>query len=207
MKDLVALVADKDMEYTLKGLLTRPQALGIRKIDFDVFAHPEHDPGCALYGVGFLSQFHEQYDYALLMFDHEGSGRDSTPAVGLRDSTNREFARSPWGERAATVVLVPELEAWVWSDSPHVDEVTGWQGRQPELRRWMQEHRWLDTKSVKPARPKEAFQAALRATGTPRSSSLYRRLAEKVSLKRCTDPAFDTFKGILRGWFPQEGSA
>ncbi len=30
-KDLVVLAADKDMEYALKGLLSRPQALGIRK--------------------------------------------------------------------------------------------------------------------------------------------------------------------------------
>ncbi|MYD87843.1 MAG: hypothetical protein F4137_08025 [Acidobacteria bacterium] len=36
MKDLVALVADKDMEHTLAGLLSRPLALGIRPIHFDV---------------------------------------------------------------------------------------------------------------------------------------------------------------------------
>ena len=30
MKDLVALVADRDMEYALKGLLARPEALGMR---------------------------------------------------------------------------------------------------------------------------------------------------------------------------------
>ena len=31
VKDLV-VVADKDIEYTIKGLLTRPQALGIRLV-------------------------------------------------------------------------------------------------------------------------------------------------------------------------------
>ena len=35
-KDLVVLAADKDMEYALKGLLSRPQALGIRKIEVDI---------------------------------------------------------------------------------------------------------------------------------------------------------------------------
>lgn len=102
MKDLVALVADKDMEHTLAGLLSRPQALGIRPIRFDVFVHPEHDPGCALRGVTFLSHFAEQYGYGLLMFDHEGSGRESNPVTELRESLDRDFSDSPWGERART---------------------------------------------------------------------------------------------------------
>ena len=137
MKDLVALVADKDMEHTLAGLLARPQALGIRSIDFDIFIHPEHDPGCALRGVTFLSHFAEQYGYGLLMFNHEGSGRERIPIRDLRKSLDADFANATWGERARTIVLAPELEAWVWSDSPHVDHVTGWKDRRPRLRRWL----------------------------------------------------------------------
>jgi len=37
MKDLVILVADKNMEYSVKGILSRPQALSIRQITFDIF--------------------------------------------------------------------------------------------------------------------------------------------------------------------------
>ena len=204
MKDLVALVADKDMEHTLAGLLSRPLALGIRPIQFDVFVHPEHDPGCALRGVSFLSHFAEQYGYGLLMFDHEGSGRESNPATDLRESLDADFAESPWGERARTIVLSPELEAWVWSDSPHVDDVAGWKGRRPRLRAWLMEQGWLDGKSVKPARPKEAFQAALRIAGRARSSSLYQRIAERVSVQQCTDSSFLEFRNILQHWFPHE---
>ena len=43
-KDLVVLVADKDMEHALKGLLGRPRALGIREIEADIRVHPRHDP-------------------------------------------------------------------------------------------------------------------------------------------------------------------
>jgi hypothetical protein len=206
VRDLVALVADKDMEHTLAGLLARPLALGIRPIQFDVFVHPEHDPGCALRGVSFLSHFAEQYNHGLLMFDHEGSGKDSNQATELQESLDRDFADSPWGERARTIVLSPELEAWVWSDSPHVDDVAGWKGRRPRLRRWLIAQGWLDGKSIKPARPKEAFQAALRVAGTARSASLYQRLAERVSVQQCTDSSFKEFRSTLQAWFPQRES-
>ena len=45
-KDLIILVADKNMEHTIKGLLARPPALGIRPLSFDIRVHPERDAGC-----------------------------------------------------------------------------------------------------------------------------------------------------------------
>lgn len=35
--DLVLLVADKDMEYAMKGLLSRPAALGIRRVSCEIY--------------------------------------------------------------------------------------------------------------------------------------------------------------------------
>ena len=203
MKDLVILAADKDMEYALAGLLRRPLALGIRPISHDVFVHPEHDPGCALRGVTFLSNFARQYRHGLLLFDHEGSGRESGSARHLQESLNADLSGSPWGDRARAIVLDPELEAWVWSDSPHVDRIAGWEQRQPGLRRWLVEQDWIQEPETKPARPKEAFQAALRAARTARSSSLYRKIAESVSLERCTDSSFRELRKTLRVWFSE----
>ena len=54
----------------------------------------------------------------------------------------------------------------------------------------------------KPVRPKEAAEAALRKVRRPRSSNIYRKLAEVVSLQLCTDPAFLKLKSILQNWFP-----
>ena len=203
MKDLVVLVADKDMEYSLAGLLSRPLALGIRPISHDVFVHPDHDPGCALRGVTFLSNFAAQYRHGLILFDYEGSGRESAPARNLQESVNDDLAHSPWGGRARAIVLEPELEAWIWSDSPHVDRVAGWEQRQPGLRRWLVEQGWIKKPEIKPSRPKEAFEAALRAAGRARSASRYRRLAESVSVERCTDSSFHEFKHVLQMWFSE----
>ena len=116
---------------------------------------------------------------------------------------NREFAKSVWCERAKAIVLSPELEAWIWSNSPHVDDVAGWKNRQPSLRQWLTERGWLQSGNVKPHKPKEAFQAALREARTQRSSSLYQQIAEKVSLQQCTDSSFQEFRDLLRTWFPQ----
>lgn len=204
MKDLVILAADRDLEFAVKGLLARPEALGIRAITSDIFIEPMHDPACARRGVRFLAGWTRQYRHGLLMFDHEGSGKEDIPRRDLQNSLNEEFSRSAWGERARAIVLSPELETWVWSDSPHVDAVAGWENRKPSLRAWLIEQGLLRQGENKPSRPKEAFEAALRAARKPRSSSLYGQLAGKVSFYRCTDPAFLEFKDLLDDWFPVE---
>ena len=48
-KDLVVLVADQDIEFCLKGLLSRHKSLNPRKLStqyYDVYRHPGKDPGC-----------------------------------------------------------------------------------------------------------------------------------------------------------------
>ena len=204
-KDLIVLAADKNIEYALKGLFTRPQALDIRPIEADIFIHPQHDPGCTQHGVSFLSNFSKNYHYGLIMFDYEGSGREHRQQPQeLQETLNRGFNSSAWGKRAKAIVLSPELEAWVWSDSPHVDDVAGWKNRQPSLKQWLTEQGWLQSGKVKPNRPKEAFQAALREARIQRSSSLYQQIAQKVSLRRCADSSFQEFQDILRDWFPRD---
>ena len=201
-KDLVILTPDKNWEAALQGIFSRHRSLGIRQITAETLRHPRKDPGCVHEGVRFLSTYSSQYNYGLLMFDHEGSGREQTHPQELQTELNETFARSPWGDRATAVVLSPELEAWIWSGSPHVDEVAGWRGRQPTLRHWLVEGGWFSQGEVKPTRPKEAFEAALREAHKPRSSSLYQQIAERVSLERCEDPSFLELKDILRKWFP-----
>jgi len=198
MKDLVVLVADKDMEQTLYGILSRTKSLGIREINKDIYPYPDHDPGCATRGVEFLSHFTATHEHALLIFDYEGSGTVK-PVNELKDSLNEQLTQH-WEDRARAIILNPELEIWVWSTSPHVEEVLGWKGRLP-LRDWLVKEGLLEAGEVKPERPKEAFEATIRKTGTPRSASLYRQLAGKVSLDRCSDPAFCELKEVLKNWF------
>ena len=111
-RDLVILVADKDMAQALKGIFERPEAMGIHAIEPVIHVETQHDAACAQRGVSFLSMFSENYRHVLLMFDHFGSGREQISPQYLQDSLGHEFRQTGWGERAKAVVLVPELEAW-----------------------------------------------------------------------------------------------
>lgn len=196
------LAADKDMAHALMGLFERPEAIGSRKIEVDIRVEEQHDPACAQRGVTFLSIFSNQYHHGLLIFDHLGSGRERVPPQELQRILNEDFGRTGWEDRARTIVLAPELEAWVWGASPHVADVAGWKNGNSELRQWLREEGLLKKGQVKPDEPAKAFRAALRAAKKSRSSSLYYQLAKKVSLNRCEDRAFGELREILRNWFP-----
>jgi hypothetical protein len=121
MKDLVILVADKHKEHSIKGILSRPQALSIRQIHFDIFVHPHHDPGCLNEGHRFLQSALTQSRHALILFDREGCGRENLTRQQLEQIVENNLFRVGW-QQAAVIVLDPELEIWVWNDSPHVAE-------------------------------------------------------------------------------------
>ncbi|MEK7384329.1 MAG: hypothetical protein AAB262_13720 [Elusimicrobiota bacterium] len=197
--DVVILVADVCMEATVRGLLSRWKSLGIRQVQFDLYRHPEKDPGCRTHGADFLAPLRAKYEHALLMFDHEGCGDCATSAIGHEAVLGTALARS-WGDRAAALVIEPELDIWVWSRSPHVESVLGWSGRRPALRDWLVQKEFLVNATAKPSRPKEALEAALRHVKKPRSSAIYQALAEKVSLQECVDPSFARFRAILKKW-------
>jgi len=201
VKDLVVLVSDKNMEFTVKGLLERPQALSIHQLESDIFVHPERDAGCLLRAHDFLRPVIRSHAYALVMLDRHGCGRDSLERSALESEVEQRLFTSGWDGRAAAVVIDPELEAWVWSDSPFVDTVLGWNGRTPNLRTWLRDRGYSDGAS-KPAQPKEAVHNATRHVSKPRSSTLYYQLALSVRTDRCTDKAFLKLKNILRDWFP-----
>ena len=199
--DLVVLVADKDMEQTLQGLLSRPPALGIRPLGCKFYVHQNHDSGCRSRGVDFLRTFATSYDHALLIFDYHGAGADAESRVELEARLERDLGANGWQDRAAAIVIDPELEAWVWSDSPHVPTALGWPADGGEMRDFLHERQFLAADAAKPSNPKEALEACRRQRGLARSPSFFRALAEKVSFRRCTDPSFDKLCRCLRGWF------
>ncbi|MDI6709288.1 MAG: hypothetical protein QME76_01125 [Bacillota bacterium] len=202
VKDMVVLVSDRNIEFAVKGILNRCDALNIRQITNDFFVHPEHDPGCRLRAHDFLRGLIRRYKYALVVLDREGCGSETPTRKVLEKEIEQRLAISGWNGRAAAVVIDPELEVWVWSNSPHVERILGWAGMQPDLRTWLSLKGYLRPGELKPRRPKEAVQQALYLAGKARSSSLYQRLAQNVSLTRCVDPAFVKLKLTLRSWFP-----
>ena len=202
--DLVVLVADKNMEAGVQGLLSRREALGLRKIRYEVYVHVRRDPGCFLGGHDFLRPMAGRTAHALILFDRDGSGREQTTRESLEQLVTRRLASSGWDDRAAAIVIDPELEVWVWSDSPHVGRVFGWGEVRPDLQTWLREKgMWVEGES-KPEDPKAAVERVLRHVRKPRSSAMYGQLARKVSFQRCTDPSFLRFREVLAGWFAED---
>ncbi len=103
-----------------------------------------------------------------------------------------------WEGRSQVLVLDPELEVWVWSDSPHMARVLGASDEElAEVRK-----AYPADPPGKPSRPKEAMEEVLRRSHIPRSSALYGELAQNVSLRRCADAAFQQLRVTLKNWFP-----
>jgi hypothetical protein len=147
------------------------------------------------------SQINE-YRYALVIFDREGSGREQLTALQIANKVRTQLEQNGWDDRAAVVVIDPELEAWVWSDSPHVDRILGWDGRIPPLRTWLVDSGHTLTVKGVPVRPKEALQAALQESKLRHSSAIFDQLGRSVSLDRCGDKSFRRLCVALRTWFP-----
>lgn len=209
VKDLVLLIADLDAENALRGILQRWKALGIRKLvegrQFDILRHPQRDPGCRCNAEGFLEGFVRSHRHALVVFDYHGCGVEHLqPAANIEADLERRLAAVGWVDRCAVVVIEPELEAWVWSDSSHVDSELGWNGHRPPLRLWLEESRLLTRGASKPIDPKTAMLRVMREANKPPSPRIFSRLAETVSLSRCQDRAFLKLKSTIQNWFNEQ---
>jgi hypothetical protein len=76
-KDLLVLVADLDAEETIKTLLSQPQKLGIKPIEYKMLRHPQRDSGCYTDAHNLLRSQYHLYHKAIVVFDYHGSGEDT----------------------------------------------------------------------------------------------------------------------------------
>jgi len=201
MKDLIILVADKNTESAIQGLLLRPKALGIRSnLKWDIFVHPQRDPGCLRNAHNFLKPFCKEYSYALIIFDREGCGKENLSVKDLEEKVQKNLKSSGWDARAEVIVIDPELEVWVFSNSPHVVDLIAEGDKEAYHNILSKEER---TSTGKPCKPKQVMENILREKNIPRSSAIYKQLAKKVSLSKCCDPSFNQLCKILKTWFPE----
>lgn len=202
MKDLIILVADQNMRDCIDGLLPRfPHVLGIDPIEYDIYVHPNRDPGCRTQSSDFLKSFQKKYKFALVIFDKEGCGKESLTREELEQSVEDLLYSNGWAERARTIVIEPELENWIWVRSAQLAEIINWESIE-SLYEWLSDQEYLTDESPKPKRPKEAFEAALYISKKRRSSSIYKQIASRVSFRNCTDRSFLKFIQCINDWFP-----
>ncbi len=204
--DLVVIVADGGIEQAIRGLLRRSHSLGIRPLNGVEFPKlKELDGGTYSRSHELAALYKDSHAHVLVIFDLDWEGRPSDDASELEASVERDL-ESIWSVRGRCVVIDPELEVWVWSDSPHVASTLGWENAE-ELKNWLiARGHWKDG-DAKPADPKGAYLAAIEAKKIQKSNANFRVLAEKVGLSRCQDPSFKRLCAILQGWFPANQQA
>ena len=200
-KDLIVLAADLDIENTINGLLSRPSKLKVRPPSFDIRRHPGRDPGCRKHAAELLRPLLGKYRHALVIFDREGCS-SSRPREEIQDEVEKQLAQNGWENRGKVIAVDPEIEAWVWSDSPRMLQVMGWKETYPKLRRFLNTKGLWPRQELKPPDPKRAMRETMRAARVKQSPPVFFRLAEEARVHGCQDPAFKEFLRTLREWFP-----
>jgi hypothetical protein len=206
MKDLLIYVADADAMAFMRAMLGKPQALGIRPVSFDIERHPQRDAGMVQSGAELARMKKGHYHKALLMWDHHGSGRDhkQTPEQAQTDMQAKLDAYT-WKDNSAVIVLVPELEQWLWfcenALAAHYATTAN------QLAQWVDERAAKLGKAsatLKKEQPKELFEHVVRErikrTISPRDFEAIGNRASVNGLLAC--PSFSTIIETLRAWFP-----
>jgi len=200
MKDLALLVADKNMDFAMRGILARPEALKIQAIEYEIKPHAGRDGGVRTTGPEIMALLRDQFRHGIVMLDWEGSGTDVNSVHALQQELDERLSKF-WDDRARAIVIDPELDAWIWGSDNVMGEVLDW-GEEKPIREWLAEQGFEFDPARKPLRPKEALETLMIHLGEPRSSALYRKVTTRISLTRCADPGFTRLKFFLQKWFP-----
>ncbi len=185
----------------MQGLLKKiPSIEHLVEFSFDILVHPYRDPGVFNGADEFLKPLIGRYDYALVLLDHQGCGREQLSVEAIEASIASRLEATGWQNRSAVICIEPELENWIWVSEVRMQEVIAW--KQPlSLYEWLHRDGWKQVDQPKPYRPKEAFEAAIKLCRVPRSSSLYYRIASQASYRHCRDIAFQKMRVQLKDWF------
>ena len=210
MRDCIFLLADKNMQATFEGFLTRQafyQSLGCGSFDFDprqdiAVASGDNDPGLYTRGHELLRPYQATHRHAVVVLDAEWEG--SPGKVAITEHLSTQIAATGWSAGYFVVIVIdPELENWIWQQNDHVAKGLGFSNCNELLADPALQAAWPPGQA-KPSSPKETLEALLRKRRIPRSSAIYKQITYQVSIKHCQDPAFQLLMGSLQTWFPQK---
>jgi len=203
------LVADNNMAAAFRGYLTRDQwhrSLGCARFEFDpalggdLLVAERRDPGVFTEAHALLDSYRDTHRHAIIALDCEWCG--APPKAEIVERIMANMVAKGWAAGDVQVIAIePELENWIWQDNPNVAAALRYKS-EPPLRQLLEQNQHWPAGQAKPTRPKETTEWVLRQTRTPRSSALYEALASRVSIKNCTDEAFQELRTALQTWFP-----
>lgn len=202
-RDVVFLVADGGMEQMLRGFFGRDhfhRSLRCGPFTFDpakdVVVAPTKDPG--VYGTAreLLRPYEHSHERAVVMLDADWAG---SPGATTIQAQIKAALADVWDE-FAVIVIEPELEAWIWQDSPHLAEVL----KCPDFRALLERSGHWPADAPKPPDPKGALDHLRRRYKVKVFNADFGKIAARVSVRHCQDAAFRQLCDHLRTWFPPQ---
>lgn len=212
-RDCVFLLADGTMAAFVQGFLCRGHLegrLGCRTFAFDPLedvvvdvVSGNTDGGLHIRGHEILRPYLRSHRHAMVVLDQEFGGL--LPAAEVRRDILTNLYRCGWPLGSVDVVVIePELETWIWQrDNPHVAAAFGYRKETP-IEVWLSHQGVWPPEALKPDQPKRAAELTLRLTRPGPPIVVYRKVAEKISVRHCADAAFHQFRASLGTWFPPE---
>jgi hypothetical protein len=210
MRDLYVFIADADMEAVVRSVLARPLSIGIRPITSDFRRHTGRDAGMIKDGPELVrtSNLKNQFEKVILIWDYHGSGSKSH--TRSRDDIRLRLRQVTWQNRSEAVVIVPELEEWLWHDQDALAPLlkTDPAGLQQLVQNF------ADKRNQPPAIckrecPKELFEHCYYQAYRCRPIQQdFGRIATIANLAAWgTSTSFAVFVDTLRYWFPPTATA
>ncbi len=192
--ELVVLFADTDAERFVSTLIHRGIESGcLRALKWQAIRDPMRDPQVARSPTVALASFlHVRSARFLVVWDHDGSGREQEEPSSVEESVVRLLVQAGLPkENVAAVAFVPELEVAlmpVWDRA--IEVLARKRSRLPP--------------AMTPSQgdPKGAFHTALRELRLRPQASLFEELASEISVPRIKNgEAIARMAAHLVSWF------
>ena len=207
MKDLFVLTADSDMQALMRAVLARNRDLQIHPITFEVQRFPGRDSGMVKQGPEIARVLVKKTDYSrlILIWDHHGSGCHTLRPEEAVKRIQQRLDGVTWADRSGAVVVVPELEDWLWHCPGSIARLLGITAGEFDAgtaRAATQLQRTRERCRLES--PKELFEAVLyqkkRRKPLPED---FKTLGSSANLKNWNgSETFARVVEILRAWFP-----
>jgi hypothetical protein len=211
-RDCMFFVADLNMLAAFKGFLCREQfhqSIGCAAFSFDPkkdIRHAEFVNDNLHTQAGELVRGY-QTTHKRIVVVQDCAFEGSPGQARIESNLSRQLVAAGWErDDFLTIAIAPELEQWLWQDSPHVETALKHKAP-PSLKQMLINAGHWEEGAPKPADPKAAMEWVTNRNRVIRSGATYGKITSKVSVKTCTDAAFLRLVAQLLAWFPAAAGA